>query len=235
MNIQIASDLHLDQLKYPNLNSINELIIPNSDILVLAGDICHIESLNSFKNFFNYLSENFKYIIYIPGNHEFYTKKSTNIEDLEKTIEDFFNKYKNFVYLNNKSVLFGDVLISGSCLWCSPSIDPPPWFHINIKKEKIKQMHEESIKYLDKVSSLKIEKHLIITHYPPINMVNTSRKDNDKYIDYYRNENISLTSNPKYWIFGHTHKNFFKIIDKTTYLSNQRKDKTYKNSFIITV
>lgn len=231
MNIQIASDLHLDQLKSL---SFKDIIFPNSDILILAGDVCHIETFHLYDDFFNYLNENFKYIIYIPGNHEFYNKRGKSIEDLENILKYLLSKYKNFIYLNNNSILLEDVLITGSCLWCSPKIDPPPWFKIDIKKEKINKLKEDSISYLQKVSSLNVDKHVIITHYPPVNIAKTHRK-NDLYNDYYNNDNICLPFYPKYWIFGHTHKNLFKTIENTTYISNQRKDKSYNNSLVITI
>ena len=238
MNIQVASDLHLDQLKSFEYKDYKRLISPYGNILILAGDICHIENIYKYSNFFKYLNDNFQYIIYIPGNHEFYNKKKMSISELNTSIEDFLKEYNNFIYLNDKSVLIDDVLFTGSCLWCNPSINPPSWFDIDINKESIIKMHKDSINYLNKVSSINHEKHVIITHYPPIYMdIKRSKNENfkDLYKDYYVNNDIFLTSSPKYWIFGHTHKNFNKIINNTTYVSNQRKDKTYKNTFTITL
>lgn len=232
MKIQIASDLHLDQMK--NLGDYKKIICPKSDVLVLAGDVCHIENIHIFSTFFQYINDNFHYVIYVPGNHEFYNKKSLRISDMSETIQNFLSNYKNIIYLNNRSVLIEDILFSGSCLWCCPSINPPPWFDINIDKDEINKMHKESIKYLNKVSSIKHNKHLIITHYPPIpiNNIKYSEKK-DKYKEYYTNKNIWLEYSPKYWIFGHTHNNFYQEINDTIYISNQRKDKIYKNDFTI--
>ena len=240
MNIQVASDLHLDQLiKKKSEKEIKDLIIPNSEILILAGDVCHIEDINSFSFFFEYLNNNFSYIIYIPGNHEFYNKKLFNIDFLNKSIINFLSSYRNFIYLYNKSVLIEDILFTGSCLWCNPSINPPFWFHIDLNKDDISNMYKESIDYLNKVSDLKYEKHVIITHYPPLNLKDNNLKKEksfkDDYYEYYNNKDIVLNYPPKYWIFGHTHKNFNKTINNITYISNQRKDKNYKSSFIISL
>lgn len=235
MNFQIASDIHLDQLKSFEYKDYKNIISPVADILILAGDICHIENIHIYSNFFSYLNDNFIYIIYVPGNHEFYSKKSLNIKELEEYIQDFLKNYSNFIYLNNKSLLINDVLFTGSCLWCKPSIDPPPWFHINISKDEINKMHKESVTYLNKVSSIKHEKHIVITHYPPLYINLKFKQKKDLYLDYYINNDIFLESSPKYWIFGHTHNNFNKTINDTIYISNQRKDKSFKNNIEIKI
>ena len=233
MNFQISSDLHIDQLKsfeYCEYSEYKKMIYPVSDILILAGDICHIDNLPTYSNFFSYLNNNFSYIIYIPGNHEFYNKKSLKIQELEEYIKSFLKNYCNFIYLNNKSVLINDTLFTGSCLWCAPSIEPPPWFNININKDEIYKMYKESVNYLKKVSSIKHDKHVVITHYPPIHINLKFKGKKDIYSEYYINSNIWLDSSPKYWIFGHTHNNFNELINDTHYISNQRKDKSYKNN-----
>lgn len=254
MEFQIISDLHLDQLKYPyRLSTIEKMIYPKSPILVLAGDICHIEKIENHTVFFDYISESFEYVIYIPGNHEFYGKEK-GIEQLEKIIDSFFTqRYKNIYYLNNRSIIIENVIFTGSCLWCNPIVqDPPPWFRANLTKEELGEMYEKSVSYLEKVSSLKNgKKHVIITHYPPIHTKNyymNMNKDieNDilylfensskykKYEEYYQNKDITLQYSPDLWIFGHTHMNFDKYIGETRYLSNQKKDKKcYKNFFSV--
>lgn len=248
MNLQICSDIHLDQIK--NFKN-QDIIVPTGDVLILAGDTCHYYNFEKYKDFFSYLSKNFQYVIYIPGNHEYYSNYSSNYVDknneiLEKIIDidnkiiNFLKDYDNIIYLNNKSVLIEDFLFSGSCLWCNPDTDPPPWFKISIKKDDISFLNKKSIDYINKVSSLNHPNHIIITHYPPlsIDIKNKDRKYNkydkyDKYEKYYTNDNILLKNMPKYWIFGHNHKNYFKKINNTTYISNQRKDKNYLNSYSI--
>lgn len=248
ITFQIISDLHLDQLKYNYMNIIDKLIKPSCPILVLGGDICFIETIDKHIKFFEHVSDNFEYVIYVPGNHEFYNNEGKTVEELEKTLEIFLKKYSNIYYLNNKSMIIEGVLFTGSCLWCNPIYEePPPWFHINIKKENIQNMYNKSLNYLKKVSKLKSnKKHVLITHYPPISLKKYYLETDEaeflnspkykKYEEYYENKDIVLDYSPDIWIYGHTHNNFDKYIDGTRYISNQRKDKKYsKNCFLVDI
>ena len=85
MKIQYCSDLHLE---FPENNFFlkqNPLKI-EGDILILAGDILLFKDINKYEYFFNFISENFKYTYWIPGNHEYYysniSKRSNCIYDL---------------------------------------------------------------------------------------------------------------------------------------------------------
>ncbi|WP_088653547.1 metallophosphoesterase [Geofilum rhodophaeum] len=74
MKVQYCSDLHLEF--FQNAKFLNENPIkPVGDILVLAGDIIYWEQENFKHWFFDYISDNFKEVYYIPGNHEFYSGK----------------------------------------------------------------------------------------------------------------------------------------------------------------
>ena len=230
--IQVSSDLHLDQII--NLHSLEEyqsIINPVANILILAGDVCHIYTMEKHVLFFEYVNSHFQFILYIPGNHEFYNDESLSIDVLETRIQKFLQTYQNIVYLNNRSIVIDNILFTGSCMWCNPEYEPPSWFKINLSKKDIKDLFNESVFYLDKVSKLSYKNHIIITHYPPIYL--QTFKIN-KYNDYYYNNNIILTNFPNFWIFGHIHKNIEKNINDTKYVSNQYKDKRYSNSYFIT-
>ena len=72
MKIQYASDLHLefgDNSKWLKANP----LVPSADILILAGDIGYLGDDNYKTHpFWDQVSENYKKVIVIPGNHELY-------------------------------------------------------------------------------------------------------------------------------------------------------------------
>jgi predicted phosphohydrolase len=258
LNIQYASDLHLDQL---TTYQPEELIVVKSNILILGGDICHIMKMDNHQAFFQYVSNSFQYVLYIPGNHEFYMKKENckytdhkediysketehteytqniTISDMELIAKTFLNNFKNIIYLNNASVFIEDILFTGSCLWCNPENEPPAWFHIPISAKEIREMYHSSVEYLNKISSLQFPRHMIITHYPPLPIMSSKRPSpiRIKYNDYYQNSMISLQYPPSIWMFGHIHENVTVKKQSTLYISNQRKDKKYNPSLTISI
>ena len=81
MRIQYASDLHLEFSENSSYLKHNPLLAVG-DVLVLAGDIGYIGDDNYSKHpFWDWASQNYKQVIVIPGNHEFY-----KLFDLEITL-----------------------------------------------------------------------------------------------------------------------------------------------------
>jgi len=136
MKVAVASDLHLE---FGPLDLQND---ENADVLVLAGDICVardlkqrdvygvMESTRSSKlhDFFQNVSEKFKHVVYVAGNHEHYDG------DFATT----YTKLKaNLAYLPNLHVLdrecftLDDVTFVGGTMWTDMNNrDPLTMFHI---------------------------------------------------------------------------------------------------------
>src|SRR5690349_4145084 len=113
MKIQYCSDLHLE---FPENQRalVSRPLEVVGDILVLAGDIAPLSSLNNYNWFVDWASDNFEMTYWIPGNHEYY---GYNLE--EKDISIYEKIRSNLVLLNNRSVALDNTMIHFSTLWSS--------------------------------------------------------------------------------------------------------------------
>jgi predicted phosphodiesterase len=86
MKVQIISDIHLEHYD-KGFRNFKSIVKPEEgcDILFLAGDIGNINH-DTYKPFLSYVSNNWKEIYYVLGNHEFYNYKNLhNKYDYNKT------------------------------------------------------------------------------------------------------------------------------------------------------
>lgn len=126
---QCVSDLHLEFEE--NFNYfVNQRygLVPKGDVLIVAGDLAYLQIddvgmryNDDVMKFIDVLSDNWKYVYIVPGNHEFYGEKSPSICDLPSTI-----KFRdNVTLLNNCSdvIEYGGMryVIYGGTMWTYPS------------------------------------------------------------------------------------------------------------------
>lgn len=232
MIIQYCSDLHLefsDNKKYLEEKPIQS----KGDILVLAGDIVLFELLDKYQYFWDYVSDNFKYTYWIPGNHEYYYSDISDYSDsLKKKIRD------NVFLCNNTSVIHDEIKFVFTTLWSNLSegnqfyiqqrladfsvIRKNNWL---IMPEDYNLMHEKSLSFLEnELHENECKKTVVVTHHVP-----TLQNYPEKYKGSILNEafvtqldDFILKSNIDYWIFGHHHNahcDFF--IGETRMLSSQ--------------
>lgn len=97
------------------------LVLPEGDILIHAGDVSSMGKESEIKDFLNWFSKtDFTYKIMIAGNHDFYFEK---IGDNAKVLEELIPA--NVIYLNDSVVEIENLGQKTLRIWGSPI---QPWF-----------------------------------------------------------------------------------------------------------
>jgi hypothetical protein len=227
------SDLHLE-INYPKyINSLEKLVpinIETSDVtLILAGDIGYPWD-TYYWDFLYACSKRYKYVIFLLGNHEFYSYYTNNKMSMNSIIDYVTNKSKpeNLYFLNNSKITIGEFTFLGSTLWSQipekykyqvmSSINDYNYIIESI--DNINNINKVSINTLNNINIqsklwlqqeiINIEnknKIIVITHHlPSFDLIN------DKYkkftsLNYAFASDLSelFLPNIKYWFYGHTH------------------------------
>ena len=232
MIIQYASDLHLEFPENKAFLKETPLHVVG-DVLLLAGDIIPFAIMDQHTDFFSFLSDNFAKTYWIPGNHEYY------YFDAETKHGVLNEKIRNNVFLmNNTSVIHDDVKFIFSTLWSK--INPAnEWqiersvndFHVikyggaRFSAQRFNELHADCLIFLKQELEIQaLTRNVVVTHHAPTFMNYPEKHKGDILNDAFAVELFDLieTTNPNYWIYGHTHANTpdFKI-GKTKLLTNQ--------------
>jgi predicted phosphodiesterase len=232
MKLLIYSDLHLE---FSHGWALPRGI--DGDVLVLAGDIITFKNYEPFKEL---LSEWGKPVLFVTGNHEFYTQIS-----MQKGSDDFniwlSKNLPHVTFLQDEEISIDDVHFFGGPMWTDFSNENPMVMQIArqsmndfqlIMRDKYQYINPSDMvklhkSYVNKLTSwferpLK-GKRVVISHHAPV--INPKTKygasnlqpafnslDMIKVIEKYQ---------PDIWIYGHTHECDDQTIGKTRLISNQ--------------
>lgn len=231
---QIASDLHIEYKNNSVPNPLN-FINPVADVLILAGDIGSLYKKEQLTSFLKQLCIHFKIVLYVPGNHEYYTFPEIRVEKMNVLVDRLYEieaEIENLYVLNKTSVRIGDVCISGCTLWSNPEINIPKYIvringmTTNIYKEKF----ESELRYINKMIKYcqknKI-KLLVVTHHCPTYDVLVGTKKRQKILSLYANhlDHLLYSEKVNTWVCGHIHKNFDYVTENGTHLISNQKGK----------
>lgn len=234
LKIEYYSDLHLECEKRIDEKLLNRIFKLSGPILVLAGDI-----INPFQKKFEFvidwLSSRYEHVIYVAGNHEYY---SHSIEETNKLLQ---NQKPNFHFLNNDNFILHwqnkKIKFIGSTLW---SFIPEDMYskaenYLNdfeqianfspaLQSEFYKLAYQYLLTELSEVENC-CDITIMVTHHAPVRQVCLAPM--------YRNQPINCCfesdcselfkiSKIDFWLSGHTHFNTEFTIDNIKFISNQR-------------
>ena len=227
MKCALMSDLHLEwDTPVPEL--------PDSDVLLLAGDIISLskrvlvsnnDDTLCALNFYELIARaasKYKHVIFVPGNHEYYFTTFGNAQD---RLTDLFSKYTNCYWLNNQSVVLDGIKFIGSTLWSDylkmnplavleiqrgindyRAISNNDWSAVTV--EQLYQTHVDSVEWIKSELANTTHRSVCVTHYAP-----SHRSVPPQYTGELTNgafcsdlEDIMLNSpHLLVWAHGHTH------------------------------
>jgi Icc-related predicted phosphoesterase len=233
MNIQFASDLHLE-FKENSYYIKDHPLIPVGDILILAGDIACFGDDYSNHPFWDWASENFNQVLVVPGNHEFY--KGYDLSLFKNGASGSIRKNVNWYY--NQSIFIGTVQFILTTLWSL--ILPDNADQINefagdfqhiifegtqLTVELYNKENQSCIDFLQKELQSKANfQKIVVSHHAPIMDVIKEPLKSSWYKSLYANElsQILQQNNISYWIYGHSHQNVSELmVNKTKLVCNQ--------------
>ena len=230
-SIQIASDLHIE-FKNDDIPDPLNYLTPSADILILAGDIGSLYKIEQLKGFLKRLCPLFETVIYVPGNHEYYTVQNYEHLSMNKLLQRLYeieNDIKNLFILNQTSVVINDVCITGCTLWSKPMVTIPKFIVriYGMNTEIYEKKFSNDVNYINKMieycdkNKLKL---VVATHYCPTYDVINEDKMKDRFVSLYVSNLDHLLTKEKIhtWICGHIHSNF-DIVSKngTRIIGNQ--------------
>lgn len=242
MKLRIASDLHLEFADY-------EFTPHDEDkdtVLILAGDIVTINSLKNYKSFFDKISSQFKKVLLICGNHEYYNSTLSSIS----TYRTYLTKYKNIKLLDNWSTVIDGVYFIGSTLWTdfnSQNENTMNSAQHNLNDYKVIKVKEDNGEEREILSTDILNAHLlsrkylfntvkrfrrvdpnakivVISHHAPsVESISENFRSGPLFGLYHSNlhHEISKTK-PNLWVHGHTHTSSDYQLEDTRVVCNPR-------------
>lgn len=233
MRIQYASDIHLEFLD--NLRFIKSMPFEViGDVLVLAGDIGYLQDSTLPKlRFWKWASTNYREVLLVPGNHEFYGNGDV------LACGDSWSKeiLPNVHYYQNKVVRVDDTDFILSTLWSH--IPPQDEYVISRGMNDFRQIryggrrfttedfnieHEKCLAFIKQSVAESNARHIVVvTHHLPSLAVVAPHHKGSSLNSAFASElgNFIADSRIDVWIYGHSHANIDATIGNTRIVSNQ--------------
>jgi len=230
MKVQVCSDLHLEFATNREWLKKNPLIV-KGDILIIAGDTYYLDRDFSELEFIKKVSDEFKSVYILPGNHEYYG--GYNIATaLEPTNQKIF---ENVYIVNNQTIEIEDVKFIFSTMWSKIDRNVVEVMRGMMDFRKIifneqnftvndfNTIHEKAIEFL--TNALKeAGKKVVITHHLPSSKCNAAEFKNSVLNEAFCVDKTRLILNSEidFWIYGHSHRNLDDFaIGGTKMITNQ--------------
>jgi len=232
MKLLIYSDLHLE---------FGDWTLPadaDADVLVLAGDIISFVNFSPLRRF---LYDWAKPVLYVAGNHEYYTKLP--MDTSEASFAFWLNvNCPNVSLLSDKPISLDGVNFFGGTMWTW--FADSDWNAMHDAKYAMSdfqlirnadgtkftphrsvELHEKFVARLhDWFDEPLAGPRVVISHHAPVRYSKTKYRNGPLEPAFNSLDMVPVieTRQPDLWIYGHTHENDDQTIRRTRVVTNQR-------------
>ncbi len=232
MRIITYSDLHLE---FGTKFSLPKDI--NADLMILAGDII---TFANFQPFTKFLSDWTKPVLFVTGNHEYYTNKP--MQDGDSKFKFWLSEqHPNVTFLQDEAIIINGVNFFGGTMWTDfNQSNPLAMFdavtgmndYKLIRKGDGKPVTPSDTIDMHNVFVQKIKEwfakpltgpRVVITHNAPVINPKTKYKGSPLQPAFNSLDMIAIIEKhqPDLWVYGHTHECDHQWLGKTQIISNQ--------------
>lgn len=216
----IMSDLHLEFHADHGDSFFSSIGDVSDSGLVSAGDLCDSRFLAED---YARLANKFKHVVFVLGNHEYYHSCPTDVHDC---IARLVKSHSNLYWLHDSSVTIEGQRFVGCTLWFEEhpmnahyEKDLNDFLVIYNFRPWVYKTHKRSVEYLKRTVK---QSDIVVTHHIPTDLgIDPLYKDSTLNRFFVSDQtNFINDRQPRYWIYGHTHRqNNFKI-GKTAMICN---------------
>jgi len=232
MTIQYLSDLHFE---FPqNRKWLKENpILPEGDILLIAGDTYHLG--NQFTNpwIFDELAEKFQQVFLVAGNHEYY-----NGYNVAPSRDAFQIEIRpNVTLFQNQDFEYDGIKFILTTLWSRVEKHPQFVYTGMYDFRKIKfndlpfsiahynELYDRNFDFLKNATQQNTSKKCVVmTHHLPSDLCNSDEFQGSRLNEGFCTNLTEWIEGQKidFWIYGHSHRNVNDVeIGGTQLLTNQ--------------
>jgi predicted phosphodiesterase len=233
MMIHLYSDLHLEF----NHGWTLPKDLPG-DVVILAGDIL---TFNNFNRLVRFLQTWDKPVIFVPGNHEYYTK--TSMGQAAKKFNIWLAKtLPHVILLTDAAISLGGVHFFGGTMWTDfDNLNEIAMAYAKNSMNDFLLVHTAPHKIFTPEVSVVLHKkfkkkliewfesdligpRIVISHHAPVIGAHTQFEGSPLVPAFNSLDMLPLIEKyqPDYWFYGHTHECDEQQVGKTKIISNQR-------------
>lgn len=229
LSLQVLSNLHLEINDIINFQNI---ITPCADVLALQGDIGSPLQTNLIY-FIHWCSLHFKYVLYVPGNNEYYSYTGeTDMKAINNVLENICDRFSNVFFLNNDTLTIENkYMFIGTTLWSNIETNDCKYIyrapHQLLTKDDVQQLYSTNKVWVEHQVASAIDSGLIpvvLTHHQPF-ILKSYTKMNPHIVKAW------CSANPKNTL--DYHNGYLLHVNKYMNISTLQQEYNYKHCFKI--